>query len=489
LGTLSDLELWCPSMSRPSFAFFSAISSLFLAFLAVPVNSSAQVTGTGGPNTMTLEQVIEAANANYPAIKAAEAQQRAARGGIAVAKTAYLPHTDLLWQTNRATANNILGLLLPQSTIPSVTGEVLPSDPTRSAWNSAGGALLSWQPFDFGARGAKVEVARQGTEAAKQAESLTRLEVGANAGSAFFDLAAAEQLVSVAQANVQRYESFDRVVHVLVDNSLRPGADASQADAQLALARNQLIQVQTQATLRRSALAEYLQTTQTQAAIDASQVVSSLPLKDLESTGTTNHPAVLEEHALTMQQEAQERFLDRSYVPVFSTSGMVFGRGAGTSASGTFPGGTAGLAPDVFNWGAGVQVSFAAFDFFNLRDQRRVQEANVQAEHARYNQSVSDVNAALERAQATLAGARQLAANTPVELSAARASEQQQQVRYRSGLATIVDVASAEGVLAQAEGDDAIARLGVWRAELGVAAAQGDLQPFLQLLESQAKGK
>jgi outer membrane protein TolC len=175
----------------------------------------------------------------------------------------------------------------------------------------------------------------------------------------------------VAQANVQRYESFDRVVHVLVDNSLRPGVDASQADAQLALARNQLIQVQTQTALRRSALAEYLQTTQTQAAIDASQVLASLSVTDLESIGTTKHPAVLEEHALTMQQEAQKRFLDRSYVPVFSTSGMVFGRGAGTSASGTFPGGTAGLAPDVFNWGAGVQVSFAPFDFFNLRDQRR----------------------------------------------------------------------------------------------------------------------
>jgi outer membrane protein TolC len=168
---------------------------------------------------------------------------------------------------------------------------------------------------------------------------------------------------------------------------------------------------------------------------------------------------------------------------------MVFGRGAGTDASGSFPGGTAGLAPDVLNWGAGVQVSFAAFDFFNLRDQRRVQEANVQAEHARYDQSVSDVNAALERAQATLAGARQLAANTPIELSAAQASEQQQQARYRSGLATVVDVSTAEGVLAQAEGDDAIARLGVWRAELGVATAQGDLQPFLQLLQSQAKGK
>ena len=202
-----------------------------------------------------------------------------------------------------------------------------------------------------------------------------------------------------------------------------------------------------------------------------------------------NHPAVLEEQALTLQQEAQKHGLDRSYVPVFSTSGMVFGRGAGTNASGPFPGGTAGLAPDVLNWGAGAQVSFAMFDFFLLRDQRKVQEANIQAEHARYNQALSDVNAALEQAQATLTGAQQIAMNTPVELAAAQASDQQQQARYRSSLATVVDVAAAEGVLAQAEGDDAIARLGVWRAELGVAAAQGDIQPFLQMLQSQAKGK
>jgi outer membrane protein TolC len=348
---------------------------------------------------------------------------------------------------------------------------------------------LSWQPFDFGARGAKVEVARQGNEAAKQASMLTQLQVSANAGSAFFDLAAAKQLVTVAQANVRRYESFDRAVHVLVDNSLRPGADASQADAQLALARNQLIQAETQVAVKRAALAEYVQAKSQEADVDASGLIATQPMTDIATTTAGGHPVVLEEHALTLQQEAQKRFLDRSYVPVFSTSGVVFGRGAGTSSTGAFPGGTAGLAPDTFNWAAGVQVNFSAFDFFNLRDQRRVQQANVQAEHARLDQAVSDVTTAVQQAQATLSGARKLAANTPIELAAAQASEQQQQVRYRSGLATVVDVAAAEGVLAQAEGDDAIARLGVWRGELGVAVAQGDLQPFLQLLQSQAKGK
>jgi outer membrane protein TolC len=462
---------------------FSAIalfasSSLDTAF--------AQTPGVSEHPKMTLTQVIDLARTNYPAIQAAQAQRKAAQGAIGVARKAYLPRTDLLWQTNRATANNIYGLLLPQSIIPSISGPVIASDVSRSAWSSGGAALLSWQPFDFGARRARVTAAQQGSDAAKEAAALTDLEVSTGAGSAFFDLAAAHQLVSVAEANVKRVEAFDQAVHVLVDNTLRPGADASQADAQLALARNQLIQAQTQEAVRRSALSKYLQSAGAQSSeIDASSLLATLPPSDPDVAKVVFHPAVLQEGALVGQQEAQKRVLDRSYVPVFSTLGSVSGRGAGTTLTGNFPGGTAGLAPDTFNWAASVQVTFSAFDYFGLREQKKVQNANVQAEHARYSQTIDDISVAVEQARATLAGARQMAANTPVELTAARASEQQQQARYRSGLATVVDVAATEGVLAQAESDDVIARLSVWRAELGVAAAQGDLGPFLQMLKSQ----
>ena len=54
--------------------------------------------------------------------------------------------------------------------------------------------------------------------------------------------------------------------------------------------------------------------------------------------------------------------------------------------------------------------------------------------------------------------------------------------RYDSGLATITEVADATRVLAQAEADDAIARLGVWRALLAVAQVHGDLTPFINRL-------
>jgi outer membrane protein TolC len=442
-----------------------------------------------GPGALTLAQVIETAKAHYPSIRAALAQQQAAQGAVGLAKTAFLPHAEILWQTNRATANNIYGLLLPQSVIPNISGPVIAADNTRSAWSSGAGALVNWQPFDFGMRAARVEAAQRGNEAATQAIAISMLEATASAGSAFFDFAAAQQLVAVAQANVKRFEAFAKAVHVLVDNQLRPGADASQADAQLAQARNQLIQAQTQEAVRRAALAEFLGVASQQVSIDPAALLAAGPTSDLSAKPAESNPSVLEENALSLQQRAQKRALDRSYVPSFNTLGAVSGRGAGTGLTGHFPGGTAGLAPDTFNWALGVQVTFSAFDFFGLHQQRKIQDAKIEAEHARYDLSLTNVSAAIEQARATLAGARQIAANTPAELAAARASEQQQQARYRSALATVVDVTAAEAVLAQAEADDAIARLSVWRAELGVAAAQGDLQPFLQLVDNQAKGR
>ena len=78
--------------------------------------------------------------------------------------------------------------------------------------------------------------------------------------------------------------------------------------------------------------------------------------------------------------------------------------------------------------------------------------------------------------------------NTRIELQAARETETQARARYRSGLTTVVEVAEAQSLLVQAESDDALARLAVWNNLASVAAAQGDLQPFLQALRSATPG-
>jgi outer membrane protein len=432
---------------------------------------------------LTLAAAIDAAEANYPRTRVAMEQRNSAQAAIGVARSAYYPRADVLWQTNRATANNIYGLLLPQSVIPSISGPVIASNNTRSAWSSAGGTQISWQPFDFGLRAAQVNATKQGAKAATAGFALTRLEVAALTANAYFDLATAEQLATTAQANVNRLQVLAKSVHVLVDNQLRPGADAAQADAQLALARTQLIQARTNMEVRRATLAELAGTPTIE--LDYAQLLTPAPSELPNPAAIVSHPAAQREEAVVNEQQSRLSALEHSYVPQFNALASISGRGAGTDLNGNFPGGANGLSPNVLNWAAGVQMSFPAFDFFGLRAQKKVQAANVRAEQASYAQLVDDLSAGVQQAQAQLAGAREVALNTPIELSAAQQSEAQQRARFQAGLATVIDVAAAESVLVQAEADDAVARLNVWRAMAAEAAARGDLTPFLSQLAGQ----
>src|SRR5918996_107309 len=69
------------------------------------------------PRVFTLEEALQYAAEQYPAIKAAFEQVNASVAGISVARAGYLPRLDALWQSNRGTANNIFGQVLPQSVI------------------------------------------------------------------------------------------------------------------------------------------------------------------------------------------------------------------------------------------------------------------------------------------------------------------------------------------------------------------------------------
>jgi outer membrane protein TolC len=124
-------------------------------------------------------------------------------------------------------------------------------------------------------------------------------------------------------------------------------------------------------------------------------------------------------------------------------------------------------------------VTFPVFDLPALRARQSAQSATIRAESARLEQIATDLRAQWNRAVAGLQGSRRIAANTPVQVAAARTATQQATARYESGLGTIDQVADAQRLLTQAEIDDALARLGVWRALLGVAAATGDIQPFV----------
>ena len=443
------------------------------------LEAAAQPQSSG---TLTLSDAIQLALKNYPAIKESRARAQAAEESVGVARTAYLPRLDMMWQENRGTTNNVFGLLFPQSTLFSMTGPVLGTRSLGdSVWGSAGAVLLSWEAVDFGQRKAGVDVARAQTSLARNQAALTELDVASAAADAFLTVLAAEESVRAARANVDRLQVFSNNVRTLVQNQLRPGADQSRAEAELAVANNQLSQAVQVAEIARAALADAVGSAGTSFELAAGSL-ASIPQVTLEPSDLKAHPAARAGQAAVDVVRARQRTLDRSYFPHVTLQSTFAARGTGADSPGV-PSFGNGLWLQVPNWAVGASVTFPAFDIFSINARKRVEVQNELAENAHYERTIQALTTQEVKARALMKAATDIARNTPVERQAATAGESQARARYQSGLASVTEVAEAQRLLAQAEADDAVARLGVWRALLATAQAHGDLAPFLEKIK------
>jgi outer membrane protein len=459
--------------------------AMLLAFANVPLSLLGQIRSSspekGEPISLTLDQAVEFALSHYPSIRATLAQASAASSGVDLASTAYLPRTDLVWQANRATRNNIFGLFFPQPLPLPISGPVLGTNNGTSVWGTATGFLFSWEPFDFGLRKARVETARAQEGQARASTEVTRLGVAVAAADAFLTLLASEQAARVAQASVDRARVLVNTIEVLVKNELRPGADASRARAELATAQTQLIQAQQGEQISRVTLAQLLGIAGATVIIKEGPLLQMPPPieKPLASL-TMTHPFARFQTAAIEVVKARQKELERSYLPRFDFQAATFGRGSGAQTNGEVLGGFSGLSPNTINWAVGFTAKFQLFDYASIRSRKEIEKYFATTETARFDQVIQNLTAQNEKANAEVNGARRVAENTPIQLEAAKATEEQVRARYQAGLTTVVDVADAQRLLAQAEIEYSLAKLRVWRALLAVAASQGDLGLFLQ---------
>jgi outer membrane protein TolC len=459
---------------------------LALGVLACPCYGHAQTPDrqSDAPQALTLEDALKYAVNHYPSVRAAVEQVNVSSADVRVARAGYLPRLDSLWQMNRGTANNIFGQVLPQSVIPAMSGPVLPSTSSESVWGSAVGALFSWEPIDFGLRTATVRAAEASVARARADETLTRLEVQRAVGNAFLGVVAAERAVAATQADVQRRDVLARAAQTLADHQLRPGAEASRADAERAAAQTRFIQARQTLVMAQTTLERMLGITAGTVSVSPT-VLAVPPQPSASATDATKHPLAQSRQQAINVARAQETVLARTYRPRLYFQSSVFARGSGASTDGTFEGGLGGLRLERTNWASGVQVVVPnLFDFANLRARRAAVEAATRAESARYDEALLMVTTEQQAATALVDATREVAANTPVQLAAARQTESQARARYDAGLASIVEVADAQSLLAQAEYQDAIARVDVWRGLLAAAIAAGDVDSFVNLIRS-----
>jgi outer membrane protein len=470
-----------PSSARPR-GWRALALSLFVALCALPLGGFAAQSERDVPvRAFAVQQAIGYALVNYPTVQAAVERYLATRAGVGLARTNYLPSLTMVYQDNRATRNNVAGLLLPQSVIPNPSGTVLPPS-SQTFWGSGAGVLLSYDLLDFGYRRAQLHAAQSSEKRSEEDVAVTRLDVAAAVADASLLVLAANQQVVASQADVHRRTVFARSVHALVDAHLRPGADASRVDAELAAARNRLVFALETQQVSADVLARVLGLAGTRVTVLPGPFLGAPAEGRWEPPAASSHPAAVAEMGRIEESQARISVIDHSYLPHVALQGVATVRGSGANAQGHPLGADAGLWPDTAsNWGAGISITFQPLALVAAHESRSIEKAHEREQEALYDQTLQNIKSQTVEAQAVLDAARSIAANAPDELQASRDSEMQAVARFQAGLGTIVDVADAQRLLLQAQIDDSLATLNVWRALARLAAAQGNLEPFIDL--------
>ena len=108
----------------------------FAVIVAMPLLCLAQ------EGKLTFKETVQRAAERYPSIQVTRTQVAEAAASVALARNAFLPRLDGVAQVNRATANNVFGLMFPTPVIPPISGPQIDGDQTRNVFGSSVGLLL-----------------------------------------------------------------------------------------------------------------------------------------------------------------------------------------------------------------------------------------------------------------------------------------------------------------------------------------------------------
>lgn len=432
------------------------VAAATLALVAFPGAETARAQEmeprdeTGEPRRLTVDQAVEIALRNNPDRVRSSAGIEQARARRLDAYGDFLPDVNLGYGFSDAST----GRLDP-------TGQAI----TTTSWTlQLGGSV---ELFDGFRRFNQVDAARQNVQAERARHRSNRFEVILGAKRAFYNAVATRELVQVEQDRVERQRDQLEFVREQVDVGQANRSDLLRSRVELNNARLDLVNAENDARAATFQLARSLGTSERVEPVeDATLAVDTLPVDraELMRRALERGPSLRSARAAVEAAEAEIGSSRSLFLPSLSLQG-------GWAWQNTdFP-------PGNRSWSISLQGSLPVFDGFQReatlsrsRAEADAAEADLRAAELEIRSDVDDAYSQVQSARAAVDLARQT-----VEL--AREDLKVSRERFQLGLATILDLQSAQITLRQAEADLVQARfdfqIGLARLESLVGAALG----------------
>ena len=360
-----------------------------------------------------LEVQIDISNQN---LKAAEAQYRAALASVQTARSAYFPGVSAALSSSRGSAA---------------------SGASGTTTTDALSLSASWEVDVWGRVRRGVESAEAKRDASAADLAAARLSTQALLAQTYVQLRAADEQIDLYRRTVEAYTRFLELTRNRLAAGVASPLDVAQAETQLGSAETQAIDLENQRAQLEHAIATLVGKMPAAFSIATDARLPSLPHTPslLPSTLLENRPDIVAAERRVAAANAQIGVAQAAYFPVLDLTG-----GLGYRA-----GAFAGLlsAPNRF-WSLGSALALSLFD-------GGARSAAVSGATAGYDQAVAAyrqaVLTAFQEVEDNLASARLLAQESDAQaraLAAARHSREIAENQYKAGIASALNVVSAQ---------------------------------------------
>jgi len=418
--------------------------------------------------TLTLDEAVRTAEVNQPALHEAQANTQAGNARAEGARAPVLPQVRVGATYQRTTGN--------REHKPNSATTVQNTADTFNWWDfTAVGSFVLW---DFGQTRGQWHAAEAAARSLAQTENATRLQVILDARIAYFQARAQKAMVGVARESLAIRDRHLGQIDGFVTEGTRPMIDLTQARADQANARVQLIAAENAYAVARATLnramgvtgsIDYDVANQTFGAVDG----EAQPVATLVDEALRARPdrAALDEqiHA----EELARRAAVGSYGPTLNLIAGASDQGTNLTSSTalgvTSSGGqriyTAGLA---WNFWGGVSLIWPIFQGFATRSAVREADAQLAALQARKDALVQEVWVSVTGAQLDVRAAQEAIIASREGVTSSRERLALAEGRYQAGAGSVIELGDAQGgvVVAEAQQVAAEYRLAIARAQL-----------------------
>src|ERR1017187_1141235 len=397
-------------------------------------------------------------------------------------KHSFLPILYVGDEISIGTDNSLPGAYLPEIIVPSITSGISASDNSNVATGNIASFYSQYTIFNFGLHKAQINNAISYVDFANADFQKELYQAKLQICQIYLAILRSQNHLNVDKQNIARYQNIFNVINALAASGIKPGADSSQAKAELSAAKINFNQTEGKFIQLKEQMSFLTGIAASGVVIDT--ISNESPDSNLSfSMDTINNPLLLYYARQKDIYSANEKVIKKSYLPKIMIGFSAFGRGSSIAFNNYYKTLIDGLGYQRFDYISGIGISYDLFNGLHRKDHLAINSYREKAsEYALQQQKLALQSAssqAVSAMQTALANLQEL----PNQTKAAEEVYQQKIAQYRAGLISLIDLTNASFVLYRSQTDFIDAVNDWYTARLFNAEAEGSLDLFIQSLK------